>query len=312
MLRISKPTQKKRGLVISGGGSKGAFAGGILEYLIKEKQMSWDTLVGTSTGNLLCPLTSLSKIDKLKDVYTNVSNKDIFSINPFNKKGSIKILNAVWRIIRGKTSLGEAGKLRKKIEELFTQEEFNETIKNRKDIFSCVTNYTKNTTEFKHQKECDWQSFCDWMLASASVPIGFDLVRKDGCEYLDGGVTVHVPIQKAIDEDCDEIDVIILREENPAPEKWKAKSILNVFMQTIDIMQEKISFDDVEIGKLLSNKETIKLNFYYTPYKLTDNSIFFNKEEMLKWWKEGYDYAKGIGCKQIVMKKSGRFYEKVF
>ena len=37
----------KKALVISGGGSKGAFAGGIAEYLLKEKNNTYDIFLGT-------------------------------------------------------------------------------------------------------------------------------------------------------------------------------------------------------------------------------------------------------------------------
>ncbi|MDG2443864.1 MAG: patatin-like phospholipase family protein, partial [Flavobacteriaceae bacterium] len=40
----------KKALVISGGGSKGAFAGGVAEYLLKEKKKTYDIFLGTSTG----------------------------------------------------------------------------------------------------------------------------------------------------------------------------------------------------------------------------------------------------------------------
>jgi predicted patatin/cPLA2 family phospholipase len=39
-----------KALVISGGGSKGAFAGGIAEYLIKDYCTSYELFVGCSTG----------------------------------------------------------------------------------------------------------------------------------------------------------------------------------------------------------------------------------------------------------------------
>lgn len=41
----------KKALVISGGGSKGAFAGGIAQYLMEEEQRDYDLFVGTSTGS---------------------------------------------------------------------------------------------------------------------------------------------------------------------------------------------------------------------------------------------------------------------
>ena len=43
-----------RALVISGGGSKGAFAGGVAQYLIEQdKGREYDMFLGTSTGSLL-------------------------------------------------------------------------------------------------------------------------------------------------------------------------------------------------------------------------------------------------------------------
>ena len=39
-----------RALVISGGGSKGAFAGGVAQYLLEEKKREYDLFIGTSTG----------------------------------------------------------------------------------------------------------------------------------------------------------------------------------------------------------------------------------------------------------------------
>lgn len=44
-----------KALVISGGGSKGAFAGGVAEYLMKDKGKTYDLFLGTSTGSLLVP-----------------------------------------------------------------------------------------------------------------------------------------------------------------------------------------------------------------------------------------------------------------
>jgi NTE family protein len=34
------------------------------------------------------------------------------------------------------------------------------------------------------------------------------------------------------------------------------------------------------------------LNLYFTPEKLTDNALIFNKNQMKEWWIKGYNYAK--------------------
>lgn len=282
----------KRALVVSGGGSKGSYAGGIIENLIKLKNKDWDIFVASSTGSLIVPSVSIGDIDKLKEQYTSVDNKSIFKISPFTQKGKVRILNAIWRVLRSKDSIGDGSRLRKRIEKMFTEENFNESMKRNKEVYVCVSNLTTTKAEFKLQKDCNYKDFCDWMYASCSVPVGFEVVKKDGFDYVDGGLIHTIPIQKAIDAGAEEIDIIILKEKNPVYDNWEAKNIFNVFMRIIDVMNIEISRDDILVGSLSGEQKEIVMNFYYTPYKLTKNSIIFNKEEMLKWWKLGYEYDK--------------------
>ena len=72
-----------RALVISGGGSKGAFAGGVAQYLMEELHHNYDLFVGTSTGSLLISHLALSKVEKIKEVYTSVNQNSIFNSCPF-------------------------------------------------------------------------------------------------------------------------------------------------------------------------------------------------------------------------------------
>ena len=69
-----------RALVISGGGSKGAFAGGVAQYLMQELGYNYDLFLGTSTGSLLISHLALQKIQKIKEVYTSVDQDSIFMI----------------------------------------------------------------------------------------------------------------------------------------------------------------------------------------------------------------------------------------
>ena len=72
-----------RALVISGGGSKGAFGGGVAQHLMQEQGHTYDLFLGTSTGSLLISHLALQKIDKIKAVYTSVNQDSIFSNCPF-------------------------------------------------------------------------------------------------------------------------------------------------------------------------------------------------------------------------------------
>ena len=66
-----------RALVISGGGSKGAFAGGVAKYLIEEEKRKYDFYLGTSTSSLLVSHLALNKIKEIKRAFTSVNQKSI-------------------------------------------------------------------------------------------------------------------------------------------------------------------------------------------------------------------------------------------
>ena len=63
----------KSALVISGGGSKGAFAGGVAQYLIEETKHHYDLFLGTSTGSLLVSHLALNKIEEIKKAFISVN-----------------------------------------------------------------------------------------------------------------------------------------------------------------------------------------------------------------------------------------------
>ena len=281
----------KRALVIRGGGAKGAWAGGFLQNRIETQGYDWDMYFGTSTGSLLITLTSIQEMDRLKEAYTSVNNDSIFSVNPFTKSGSIHIANAIWRIIRGKASLGESGNLEKLIRKMFTFHDFTLAGWLGKKLYPCVTDYTHDRAEYCSNMSVDYDTYVKYTLASTSVPIAMNFIDINKCQYLDGGVVMHVPIQKAIDEGADEIDIIILRPELPDETPWVGKGLLDTVLKTLDVMSSQISKSNVITGQLMAQDKNVKLRFRYVPFKLTDNSLMFDKTQMIKWWNDGYEYA---------------------
>ena len=206
-----------KALVISGGGSKGAFAGGVAQYLITDKNNNYDLFIGTSTGSLMVTHLALGKIDELKTVYSTVCQRNIFSNNPFVVKTihgvkviSINHLNTFWNFINGRKTFGESKNLRKFIKKNISESYYNEVRKSDKDVIITVSNLTANRVEYKSIKEYSYSDFCDWIWGSCNYVPFMSLLRKDGCEYADGGFGCLVPIREAILRGATEVDAIIL------------------------------------------------------------------------------------------------------
>ncbi|MHA7830082.1 MAG: patatin-like phospholipase family protein [Flagellimonas sp.] len=288
-----------RALVISGGGSKGAFAGGVAQFLIQEAKHDYDLFVGTSTGSLLISHLALNKLDKIKNIYSNVNQESIFNNCPFiiKKKHGIETIainhwNVIKNFIKGKKTFGESENLRKLIRRSITVEEFNELKKGKMDVVVTVSNLSLNQVEYKSINDCTYDEFCDWIWISSNYTPFMSLVKKNGCEYADGGLGTLVPIEEALNRGATEVDVVVLHTEVNHLNRMSSKNPFDLITTIFGFMLDRIENQNIRIGKLVANQKNAIINFYYTPTVLTTNSLIFNKERMTLWWKRGYLYAK--------------------
>lgn len=288
-----------RALVISGGGSKGAFAGGVAQYLIEDQKHEYDMFLGSSTGSLLVPHLAANNIPKVYNLFTNVRQRDIFSVSPFiqRKKGnrefvSINFMNSLWQFINRKRTFGESKTLKRNIKRNFTKEEYEKVKATREDVVVTVSNLSKNTVEYKSIKECTYEEFCNWIWISCNYIPFMSLAEVNGFEYADGGLGCVVPIREAIQRGATEIDAVILESENMDGIKVLGNNPFSLMISLFGHLLEQVEKHDITIGKLAAKNKEVTLNLYYTPTRLTENSLIFSKRLMQKWWKEGYNYAK--------------------
>jgi len=288
-----------RALVISGGGSKGAYAGGVAQYLIEGQGKTYDMYLGTSTGSLLIPHLAVNDIGKLYDIFTNVQQSDIFSVSPFvqrEKDGrefvSIDFVNSLWQFIRMKRTFGESKSLRRNIRKNFTKEEFLKIKDTKEDVVVTVSNLSKNTVEYKSINDYLYEEFCNWIWISCNYIPFMSLAKVNGYEYADGGLGCVVPIREAIQRGATEIDAIVLEAEQMDRLKVLGKNPFSLMINLFGHLLNQVERNDIVIGKLAARNKGVKLNLYYTPTDLTENSLIFSKRLMTKWWQLGYDYAK--------------------
>lgn len=287
-----------RALVISGGGSKGAFAGGVAQYLLEKEKNKYDIFIGTSTGSLLIPHLALGNIDKIYSIYTEVDMDKIFNVNPFivkNKNGmdivTINHLNVIWQFLKRKRTFGESKRLLKYIKKSFTVTDFEQLKALKTDILITVTNLSKNEAEYKSIHECTYDEFCEWIWISSNYIPFMSLVLKDGFDYGDGGFSSLVPIRQAIIRGATEIDVIVLETEKTLDKIAIGKNPFSLLIDLFRIELDQIEKHDILLGKISAEDNKVKLNIYYTPINLTHNALIFNRNRMKEWWKAGYEYA---------------------
>ncbi|AXT59303.1 patatin-like phospholipase family protein [Aquimarina sp. AD10] len=288
-----------RALVISGGGSKGAFAGGVAQHLIQDLERKYDMFIGTSTGSLLVSHLALSKISEIKEFYTSVNQSSIFKNCPFiikKKRGytniSINHFNVLRNLIGGKKSFGNSENLRDLVGNAISIKDFEKLKASNTEVIVTVTNLSANVVEYKSLKDCSYTDFLDWIWISCNYPPFMSLVRKNSCDYVDGGLGSMVPIREAIRRGAKELDVIVLETEVNYLNRMPTKNPFSLITNMVDFMMDKIEHQNIQIGKFEAKEKDVSMDLYYTPTVLTTNSLVFDKDKMTEWWAKGYEFAK--------------------
>ena len=154
-----------------------------------------------------------------------------------------------------------------------------------------VSNLSMNRVEYKSINDCTYEEFCNWIWISCNYIPFMSLAKVDGYEYADGGLGCVIPIREAIERGATEVDAIVLEAENMGKQRVLGNNPFSLMMNLFGHLLDQVERNDIVIGKLAAKNKDVKLNLYYTPISLTENSLIFSKRLMVKWWQQGYDYA---------------------
>jgi NTE family protein len=256
----------KKALVISGGGSKGAFAVGVYKHLVEQYALDFDVLVGTSTGSLIVPLAALGRTDLLQELYTTQRTENIvLKDNLGNRlnKDSIFDVTPLWETIR----------------KYYTDDFYEELMQSGKELFlntTClqteelvVFTTAANPVPSKYyeiRKLVNAEHFRRAVLASACQPVFMTPVKVNkqvpgelfpDHQYVDGGVREYAGVQMAIDYDAKEIFTILLSSSDKGPEDApEFKTLFPILEQTISIFTADVGKNDLVIPLLYNEALT--------------------------------------------------------
>lgn len=246
-----------RALVISGGGSKGAFAVGVIQRLRSTfPQLSFDHYVGTSTGSLIVPLAAMGAYDLLEELYSTQTTANI-----------IKKSNLGDRL--NQHSIFDANPLWNLIEQYYNDENWEILQQSGKKIYltsTCLQTSElvvfTNNTQFTEAKNYEVKQlvnavhFRKAIMASACQPVFMPPIKvnKDvpgephpHFQFVDGGVREYAGVEMAIDNGASEIFTILLSTGEKVIFDTEFKTIFPILQQTIDIFMEDVGKNDLII-----------------------------------------------------------------
>ncbi len=173
---------KKAGLILEGGASRGVFTSGALDYLM-EQGFEFPYVIGVSAG----ACNALSYVSGQK-------GRSFAGFAPAKKENQYK--NSIRDAIRQK-SFYDMDKLFETFPKETFPYDFDAYIKSGQACEMVVTNVYTGKAEYLSETN-SLDRLCKICRASASLPLFSQMVMIDGVPYLDGGVADSVPLLHAV------------------------------------------------------------------------------------------------------------------
>ncbi len=270
------------GLVLEGGGMRGAYTAGVLDSFIEEN-IEFDYVIGVSAG----ANNGINYVAKQKE-----RSKRIFL--QWSQDKRFLSLRNLWRE-----------------RSFFGMDFIFDTLPNELDKFdyeaferspvtftACASNCDTGKAEYFVRERFTPQQYMNEALrASCSLPIISPSVKVSKCRYLDGVMTDAIPIKKSI-EDGNDYNVVVLTKKQERVKKLSAmdRLLVNLAKKMYPSLKESINESTYNYNQSLAMVSELKNQgkvFLFKPNSnLLENRYIKDSTQLKLVYQTGYDDGK--------------------
>ena len=232
---MRKSMTKSVGLVLEGGGVKGAYELGAL-IALTEKGYSFHAVTGTSIGALNGAVMASQGIEKLAEYWEEAKYCPVFDFDDdMVARFRQKDFDLDLIIAAGKKLLSAREIIRQSYEHTlkFVYDRLKEEeIRSSAIDFGCVTYNISDMEPFEAmKKDIPEGKLIDYIVASACFPI-FPPKQIDGKKFIDGGVYDNMPINLLARTGCRKMIVVRTNPVSKQPKRRIEQPDLDIFYIT--------------------------------------------------------------------------------
>ncbi len=199
----------KLGLVLSGGGAKGAYQIGVYRALRKLGKNP-EIVTGTSVGAINGVLITQGDLYQAVRLWKNMSFSKIYDENSFEECDNDDLKEIYKEYVKAFISEGgmNISRLLKLFDQMYNPDKF---FKSPIDYGLVTYNLSKNEPVIMTKKDFTRKNVKDYVIASASCYPAFKPYKIKDDLYIDGGYYDNMPINLAIELGAEEIIAVDLR-----------------------------------------------------------------------------------------------------
>ena len=282
---------KEYGLVLSGGGTRGAFQIGVWKAL-KDLPIDIKAIVGTSIGALNGAMFLQDDFYTTVRLYENIMIENIMKVEGINGNKNIFDLSNIFNLASDYRK--QKGIDNTPLREMIKQYIDMDKLYNSEIDFGLVTYSVKNKNPLqKFKNEIPKEQMEDYLLASACYPI-FKPQNIDDEEYFDGGLYDNAPANMLIEKGYKNIIIVDIAGMGFNRKSAKRDAYIKVIRPSEDLGG---SFE-FNHSKIINNIKMGYLDTMKSFNKLQGHMYYFKPEEFAKMLKNfnlqtiyGLEYA---------------------
>lgn len=270
---------KKAGLILEGGGNRGIFTSGILDYLM-ESQIVFPYVIGVSAGACNAVDYVSKQVGRTKDC---IVGKDFPA--PFIR----------YRYLLEKRMLVDMDLLfdevPNRIHPFDYDTYFQSMIRCELVATDCLTGKAVYLDDRK-----DKERFMKIVRASSSLPFVSPMVEVDGIPYLDGGISDPIPLRRALKEGYKKPVIVLTRAAGYRKKPSRVSERMGkIFYKEYPQIQKCLRNRFIVYNKtmeLIERLEKEKRVFVFRPSEVLVGRTEENEEKLKEFYCQGYEMAK--------------------
>lgn len=252
----------KIGLVLAGGGSRGAYQIGVWRAL---RELGIDkyiqVIAGTSIGALNTVLFLQGNLELAEDIWCKITKEQILPIDEkeLGLKGLLfnigaKNISFVKKYIPKAVKAGTIS--REGLDEILESINLDVVRKSKVKAYAACTIIPELKAEYFNINKYSAESIKKIIHATSAVPMIYDSQNIENINYLDGAITDNIPIQPVYGEGCDVIIVVHLSSDTSIDKcMFPNTSIIEITPSDMcgPDLKEILDFDISMIKKRMTN-----------------------------------------------------------
>lgn len=280
----------KLGVVDVGGGLRGVYAAGVLDYCM-ENGIVFDVGIGVSAGSANISSYMANQKNRAYRFYMDYSfRKEYMSVGNFLKRGSYINMDYLYGTLcnaDGEDPLGYEAIARSPME------------------FKIVaTNAETGQVKYFDKSDISQDGY-DVFKASCSIPLVCKPYVIDGVPYYDGALSDPVPIEKAFSMGCDKVVLILTKPKDilrtPDTDKKLASGIKKKYPQAAEAISRRAEKYNADVEKAKEYEREGKLLIIAPDDTCGLDTLKRDKTAIQKMYDKGFSDA--IAIKEFISAK---------